>query len=30
MLNAKSFGWVIYAVGFAILCFGYWPAVVDF
>ena len=26
MLNAKSFGWAIYAVGFAIWCFGYLSA----
>jgi hypothetical protein len=26
MLNAKTFGWAIYAVGFAIWCFGYVSA----
>ena len=26
MANAKSFGWVIYAVGFVIWCFGYLSA----
>jgi hypothetical protein len=26
MLNPKSFGWVIYGVGFAIWCFGYMSA----
>src|SRR5262245_3073843 len=26
MLTAKSFGWAIYAVGFAVWCFGYLSA----
>jgi hypothetical protein len=26
MLNAKTFGWAIYALGFAIWCFGYVSA----